>query len=154
MINVNLARNINQQSADILSFPTAKRGRPPIKARRMAMVMLTNPNITQVGAATIAGINQPRMNAWKIVRSAGFKEAYVGYQSHLSQTLPFELAQAHEMYMTAYNKAESSAVMIKAIDSLCRLHGIGQPVLVEREITKAEDLAGLSDTALFEIVDN
>jgi hypothetical protein len=154
MKNEILAIDITQQSEKNMFFPTPKIGRPPVKSRRMAMVMLTHPNISQVGAAKIAGINQPKMNAYKIVRSDGFKAAYIGYQSKLNQELPFELCAAHEMYMSAYNRSATSAEMIKAVDSLCRLHGVGQPQMVEREVKKPKDLTKLSDSALIEIVEN
>lgn len=124
MINSNLALKDNSSSALIIEFPKKLRGRPPIKARRMAMVLLTNPDMTQVAAARIAGINQPYTNAHKIVRSQGFISAYSGYQKHLNSELPFDLEQAHYMYMMAYNKASNSTEMIKAIDGLCKLHGL------------------------------
>ena len=127
MINSNLALkdNSTSTSASVIEFPKKLRGRPPIKARRMAMVLLTNPDMTQVAAAQAAGINQPYTNAHKIVRSQGFLLAYSGYQKHLNKELPFDLEQAHCMYMRAYNKAANSTEMIKAIDGLCKLHGLG-----------------------------
>jgi hypothetical protein len=137
------------KSAEILPFPSAKRGRPPVKARRMAMAMLSNPNITQVGAATIAGVNQPKMNAWKVVRTDGFKEAYSSYQAHLNSELPFELKQAHSMYMRAYKKASNSAEMIKAIDGLCKLHGIEECKVFKRaEVTNRDEISQLTDSEL------
>jgi hypothetical protein len=91
----------------------------------MAMVLLTNPEMTQVAAAEVAGINQPYTNAHKIVRSQGFIDAYSGYQNHLNKELPFELHEAHCMFMRAYNRADNSTEMIKAVDGLCKLHGLG-----------------------------
>lgn len=124
MSSSQLAEKIHVESANIIEFPTKSRGRPPIKARRMAMVLLTNPETTQVAAAKMAGVNQPYTNAHKIVRSQGFIEAYSSYQNQLNNELPFDLEQAHCMYMMAYNKASNSTEMIKAIDGLCKLHGL------------------------------
>ena len=153
MINSNLALKDNSSSALIIEFPKKLRGRPPIKARRMAMVLLTNPDMTQVAAARIAGINQPYTNAHKIVLSQGFISAYNGYQKHLNSELPFDLEQAHYMYMMAYNKAANSAEMIKAIDGLCKLHGISQhKVMKNKEVTTRRDILHLTDSELKELV--
>ncbi len=153
MVRSNLAQEYNLESAEILEFPKKVRGRPPIKARRMAMVLLTNPDMTQVAAAQIAGINQPYTNAHKIVRSLGFLEAYSGYQKHLNKELPFDLQEAHCMYMRAYNKADNSTEMIKAIDSLCRLHGVGQHKVIKKaKATNKEDILHLTDSELKELV--
>lgn len=149
MVNYNLSTNFIQQTAEIVPFPKAARGRPPVKARRMAMVLLTNPDMTQVAAAEIAGINQPYTNAHKVVRSQGFISAYNGYQKHLNKELPFSLKDAHRMYMIAYNKAANSAEMIKAIDGLCKLHGIDEYKVFKRaEVTNRDEISQLTDSEL------
>ena len=65
MVNCSLSIDANKQTAEVIPFTKAARGRPPAKARRMAMVLLTNPEMAQVATAEIAGINQPYTNAHK-----------------------------------------------------------------------------------------
>ena len=149
MVNCGLSTDYIKHSAEIVPFPKAARGRPPVKARRMAMVLLTNPEMTQVAAAELAGINQPYTNAHKIVRSQGFLNAYDGYQKHLNKELPFALREAHFMYMSAYNKASNSAEMIKAIDGLCKLHGIEEYKVFKRaDVTNRDEISQLTDSEL------
>mgnify|MGYP001334991195 FL=1 len=73
----------------------------------------------------------------------------------MRETVKFEATQAHVMYMDAYNASATATEMKNTVDSLVKLHGLGQPdtaVQVNLNMNAtSKQLERLSDEELLEI---
>jgi hypothetical protein len=75
------------------------------------------------------------------------------YDRQLEETMPmvtFGRDQAHGMYMKAYHMSATSAEMVKATDSLVKLHRLGEAP--EREVPKNVTARELADLPLSELM--
>ncbi len=65
--------------------------------------------------------------------------------------LDFKKDDATRMYLDAHSKAENATEMIRATDSLVKLHGLAEPEKKEIKITSRDQIQELDSAALLEL---
>jgi hypothetical protein len=125
--------------------------------------------MTDVAAATAAGIANPKTNGGQFRKSAACMEALKAGVEILANDVMFTRKQAHEMYMDAHRNAANSLEQVAAINAMVKLHGIAAPEVKEihqhvsgsvehREVRELTDeqllqLAKLPDSQMPQIID-
>ena len=76
------------------------------------------------------------------------------YRDQMRETVKFDRANAHTMYMEAYNASATATEMKNTVDSLVKLHGLAQPdnaTQVNININNTKQLERMTDAELLEI---
>ncbi len=84
------ALRITDSISNVISLPNRPMGRSAHKAKRMAMLMLVEPTISQGVAAERAGYSHGMTNSRKTIKTKAFQVEYSRLQQKLRVELPFE----------------------------------------------------------------
>lgn len=150
---------IGGQSAQVLILPIKHVRNTGVIAQKVAALVLVDESLSQVEACRMAGMKQPLSNASRLFKSVSFHNAYARAQEKLQIALPVEIQAAADMYREAYDTADCSQAKIRAVDSLCRLYGLGGfakkssiNIEVAGPINK-DQLADMPDAALLRLIE-
>ena len=87
--------------------------------------------LTKVASATAAGQANPQKNSHKFEESQKVRDALCICKQITADAVAFGRKQAHDMYMSAYHAAVTSAEMTLAVNALVKLHGLAAPEVKE-----------------------
>jgi len=89
--------------------------------------------LSQVASATAAGYRSPGKHAHELEKKEHIQAAMLVAMSDLAEEVGFTRKDAHDMLMTAYTNAATSAEQIQAVKEMINLHGIAAPKVIEVE---------------------
>lgn len=87
--------------------------------------------LSQVAAATAAGAGDPRTEGHRLEKNEKVQAAMVDRMSQTADEVDFGRKEAHDMYMEAYQNAETATEQIAAVNAMVKLHGLEKPKVVE-----------------------
>jgi len=114
--------------------------------------------LTDVAAATAAGVTNPRANAHKLRKHPAVAEAIKKGKEMFARDVFFDRKKAHDMLVDAHSNAETTTEQVLAIREMIKLHGIAAPEVKEIHQTisgKVEhsQLPTMTDNQLLELAD-
>ena len=92
--------------------------------------------------------------ALESAKKPAVQQALNFYREQMRETVKFERANAHMMYMEAYNASATATEMKNTVDSLVKLHGLAQPdnaTQVNINFNNTKQLERMSDEELLEL---
>lgn len=89
--------------------------------------------LTQVASAAAAGAANPKKAGNQMEKSKSVQAALVSMMERTAEEVNFGRKEAHDMYMDAYQNAETAAEQIAAVTAMVKLHGLEAPKKVEVE---------------------
>lgn len=87
--------------------------------------------MSQVAAATAAGAAQPRTDGNRLEKSPNVQKALVERMTATAEEVDFSRKEAHQMYLEAYQNAETAMEQIAAVNAMVKLHGLEKPKVLE-----------------------
>lgn len=87
--------------------------------------------LSQVAAATAAGCAIPRKEGNALEKNEKVQKALIDRMQQTADEVDFGRKEAHDMYMEAYQNAETASEQIMAVNALVKLHGLEAPKKVE-----------------------
>lgn len=87
--------------------------------------------LSQIAAATAAGASTPRTAANRLEKNEKVQQALVDRMQQTADEVDFGRKEAHQMYMDAYQNADTAMEQIAAVNAMVKLHGLEKPKLVE-----------------------
>lgn len=109
-------------------------------------------------AARAAGYTRPTMAVIELAEREDIQHAIVFLRETARQAainagaMQFSKDDATLLYLNAHAKAATATEEIKAVDSLVKLHGLAAPEKMEVEITRRDQLEGMSDEDLMRVM--
>lgn len=92
--------------------------------------------------------------SYKVAKKEKVQKALDYFREQMREEVHFEIANAHHMYMEAYNASANATEMKNTTDSLVKLHGLSkeeQKPLVNIQINGSKQLERMSDEELLEL---
>lgn len=87
--------------------------------------------LTQVASATAAGCATPKNDGTRLEKNEDVQAAMVDMMSKTAEEVGFSRKEAHDMYMEAYQNAETATEQIAAVNAMVKLHGLEKPKQLE-----------------------
>lgn len=127
---------------------------PRITAQQRAYVAARVSGLSRTAASKAAGTSPDTAGKWE--QDIVIQQYMAHYEEQMSREhLPrvkFGIEDAHTMYMKAYHMAATSAEMVKATDSLVKLHKVGESPAADVPTTvNAKQLADLPMSELMKL---
>ena len=97
-----------------------------LTAQQEKLVMLICSGMTIAAAGRGAGYSSPD-TAYKAARLPQVQQAVEYFRSQMREEVKFTHANAHAMYMDAYQASATATEMKNTVDSLVKLHGLAAP---------------------------
>ena len=83
--------------------------------------------LTQIASAGAAGSAEPRSDANRLEKNENVQAALVAMMERSAEEVGFGRTEAHNMYMDAYQNAETATEQIAAVNAMVKLHGLEKP---------------------------
>ena len=153
----------NPLSADLAEMPHAEfeshvpymglqLGELTVQQERLGLMISSGMTVAAAGRSAGYGTYTAALNASKLPKVA---KALEYFREQMREEVRFSRNNAHQMYMEAYTAAANATEMKNTVDSLVKLHGLGEPdnaTQVNISInTTAKQLERLTDEELLEI---
>lgn len=87
--------------------------------------------MTQIASAAAAGAGNPQKDGHRIADRQHVKDALVERMQAVAEEVDFSRKEAHEMYMEAYQNAETAMEQVAAVNAMVKLHGLEKPKVLE-----------------------
>lgn len=87
--------------------------------------------MTQIASAAAAGLAQPRTAGGRLEKKDSVQQAMLDMMQQQAEDVGFGRKEAHDMYMDAYQNAETAMEQIAAVNALVKLHGLEKPKQLE-----------------------
>ena len=125
---------------------------PRITSQQKVFVAARVSGLDIAGAAKAAGCSTKMGGIWERDETVALWHDHYAREmmQHSLPRVQFGVEDAHSMYMRAYHLAGTSAEMVKATDSLVKLHRVGQ--VVAKDIPKTVTARQLADLPLAELL--
>lgn len=81
----------------------------------------------KVASAAAAGAAQPRTECTRLEQNEKVQAALVERMTAVADEVDFSRKEAHQMYMDAYQNAETATEQIAAVNAMVKLHGLEKP---------------------------
>ena len=130
---------------------------PRLTAQEQMLVAAMNAGASVTEAARRAGMTPAKAKKW--LEREDLQQALGHYRDEFERDiLPnvvFNRDDAHHMYMSAYRQSGNATEMIKATDSLVKLHRLNEPEAraPERELNSSKQLEHLTIHELLKLAD-
>lgn len=125
---------------------------PKLTSQQRVYVAARVAGLNIVNASKEAGCSRQTGGTWE--QDEGIQRHIAHYQDEMAQhSLPrvqFGVEDAHAMYMKAYHMSGTAAEMVKATDSLVKLHKLGETA--PRELPKTVTARQLGDLPVAELL--
>lgn len=125
---------------------------PRITAQQRVYVAGRVSGLSMTAAAKQAGTSLITARKWEDDDTIqAYMDKYLEeMQEHSLPRVRFGIEDAHGMYMKAYHMSATAAEMVKATDSLVKLHKLNEPI--QKEITDSVTARELVDMPLSELM--
>ena len=87
--------------------------------------------MTQIASASAAGYQNPKTDCSRVDKKPHVQQALLDMMSKTAEEVGFGRKEAHDMYMDAYQNAETAMEQIAAVNALVKLHGLEMPKQLE-----------------------
>lgn len=87
--------------------------------------------LSQVASATAAGCATPKNDGTRMEKNEDVQAAMIDMMSQTAEEVGFSRKEAHDMYMEAYQNAETATEQIAAVNAMVKLHGLEKPKKIE-----------------------
>lgn len=125
---------------------------PKLTSQQRVYVAARVAGLNIVNASKEAGCSRATGGGWE--QDDGVQQHIAHYQDEMAKySLPrvqFGVADAHAMYMKAYHMSGTAAEMVKATDSLVKLHKLGDTA--PKELPKTVTARQLADLPVAELL--
>lgn len=91
--------------------------------------------LSQIASATAAGSTNPKKDCSRLEHNENVRKAMVDMMAKGAEEVGFGRKEAHDMYMEAYQNAETASEQIMAVNAMVKLHGLEAPKKVEVDHT-------------------
>lgn len=109
--------------------------------------------LSQVASAVAAGCKTPRSDANRLEKNPKVQAALVDRMQKIADEVDFSRKEAHDMYMDAYQNADTAMEQIAAVNAMVKLHGLEKPKQFEikHEHTHSGQIEHLSTDELIKL---
>lgn len=117
-------------------------------------VLLATSGMSLAAAGRAVGL-QHRQHAFKMSKKPAVAKALEYYRGEMREKLNFTRENAHKMYMEAYQGSANATEMVKATDSLVKLHALITPEPVNQvniNLSSEKVLNAMSDEELLAVM--
>ena len=83
--------------------------------------------LSQIASAGAAGAAEPRVEGSRLEKNENVQAALVAMMEQSAEEVGFGRKEAHDMYMDAYQNAETATEQIAAVNAMVKLHGLEKP---------------------------
>lgn len=87
--------------------------------------------LSQVASATAAGCAVPKNDGTRLEKNDKVQAAMLDMMAKTAEEVGFSRKEAHDMYMEAYQNAETATEQIAAVNAMVKLHGLEKPKQLE-----------------------
>lgn len=91
--------------------------------------------MSQIAAATASGAANPRTESHRLEKNENVQKALIARMSETADSVDFGRKDAHDMYMDAYNNADTATEQIAAVNAMVKLHGLEAPKEIVVKVT-------------------
>lgn len=91
--------------------------------------------LSQTASAAAAGVATPRIEGSRMENNEKVRQAMVDMMAKTAEEVSFGRKEAHDMYLDAYQNAETASEQIMAVNAMVKLHGLEAPKKVEVDHT-------------------
>jgi phage I-like protein len=95
--------------------------------------------LSQIASASAAGAANPKNECSRLEHNENVRKALVDMMAKTAEEVNFGRKEAHDMYMDAYQNAETASEQIMAVNAMVKLHGLEAPKKVEVEHTHTHE---------------
>ena len=92
--------------------------------------------LSKLASAAAAGYKSPAAHAYELEKKENVQQAMLVAMNDIAEEIGFTRKEAHDMLMSAYMNAATSAEQIQAVKEMINLHGIAAPKVLEVEHTR------------------
>lgn len=103
----------------------------PLTEQQRIFVECSLKGMSDIAAATAAGVSVPKKNAYRVKQSKAVQEALKKGIELLATDVMFTRKKAHDMLLDAHSNAQTTTEQVLAINAMIKLHGIAAPEVKE-----------------------